>query len=150
MLLSASPSHNVHAACLPVCKGGADFGVAVAKHKEPTFRNILWPQLYFARRGRGVEGFCFGPGSPGAPANKNAACSLWRGFLFQMIFMVPHELCGTNAIITLITYTLRPSFVPVWQWQQRNTLIAWKFVREEGGRRLLLLLKTGIEEIYML
>lgn len=103
MLLSASPSHNVHAACLPVCKGGADFGVAVAKHKEPTFRNILWPQLYFARRGRGVEGFCFGPGSPGAPANKNAACSLWRGFLFQMIFMVPHELCGTNAIITLIT-----------------------------------------------
>lgn len=77
----------------------------------------------------GVEGFCFGPGSPGTPANINAACSLWQGFLFQMICMVPHDLCGTNAIIALIIYTLRPSFVPVWQCQHRNTLICWKFVR---------------------
>lgn len=40
--------------CLLVFKDRTVFGVAVAKHKEPTFRNILRPQLNYAWKHRRV------------------------------------------------------------------------------------------------
>lgn len=122
MLLSAVRSHGVHMACLLGFKDRRFFGVAVAKHKEPTFISILRPQSNYAWKIRKVL-IC--NGVPWA-SYKHNCCLQILAKIFNT--RCSQDLCCVNIIIKLTIYTLRV-FVMFWTCQQRSTIFSWKFFR---------------------
>lgn len=81
------------------------FGVAVAKHKEPTFINILRPQLNYAWKTRKVL-IC---NSVPRVLYKQRCCLQILAKFFNI--RCSQDLNWMNTIIKLIIYTLRMFFI---------------------------------------
>lgn len=123
MLLSTVRSPGVHMACLQTFKERMFFGVAVAKHKEPTFINILRPQLNYAWKSRKVL-IC---NSVPWGSWKQRCCLQILAKFFNT--RCSQDLHCMSTIIKLIIYTLRMFLIMSWTCQQRSTIFSWKFFR---------------------